>query len=192
MLSAPSVNLPEARYRGLRMNADEYLALPEDSFHWYELVDGVVCLSPSRMFCHQAVITEITFQLHAYLKERSIGQVVPQVDVKLDEDLVYRPDVVFVSTEKASRCSGAVTETPDIVVEVVSPDSRSYDSKTKRGDYEAAGIGEYWVIDPQKRSFQFLVNQAGRFEERAAEAGCYRAAVLPGFELDLVSVEKLF
>ena len=44
----------EARYHGLRLSADEYFALEDDGC-WYEMIDGVVCMTPSPARNHQVV-----------------------------------------------------------------------------------------------------------------------------------------
>lgn len=177
-------------YRGLRMTADEFLALGE-SIDRYELVDGVVCMSPSPTYRHQKIITDIAAQIAGFLHGSPIGEVAVEIDVRLKGDLVYRPDVVYLSKEKAARCGDAITVAPDVVVEVISPDSRRYESETKRRDYEAAGVGEYWLIDPDKRLFTFLVMGAGGFEEAKANDTSYNAKLIPGFNLDLRRILQL-
>lgn len=185
---------PQTCLRGLRMDADVYLALPEDNSYRYELVNGVVCLSPSPTFRHQMIITEVAVQIGGFLRNHPLGTVAVEVDLPLGKDLVYRPDVVYLSAAKAAKCGDAIVEIPDLVAEVVSPDSRTYDSRTKREDYEAAGVGEYWLIDPDRESFAFLVLRGGRFTEASVDSdrGPYRPAVLPGFALDLNRIRLLF
>jgi Uma2 family endonuclease len=172
------------------MTADEFLALGE-SIDRYELVDGVVCMSPSPTYRHQKIITDIAAQIAGFLHGSPIGEVAVEIDVRLKGDLVYRPDVVYLSKEKAARCGDAITVAPDVVVEVISPDSRRYESETKRRDYEAAGVGEYWLIDPDKRLFTFLVMGAGGFEEAKANDTSYNAKLIPGFNLDLRRILQL-
>lgn len=181
----------EAPYRGLRMTADEYLAIGETSER-YELVDGVVVMSPSASLGHQKISMEVALQIALYLRSHPIGDVVMETDVRLRDDLVYQPDVVFLRAEAAARCTGTITETPDLIVEVISPDSRGYDSRTKRNDYEAAGVGEYWIIDPARDRFHFLILREGVYLESAAAQDRYIASVLPGFELDLEQIRRLF
>lgn len=181
----------EPCYRGLRMSADEYLALGETQTR-YELIDGVVCMSPSPTFRHQQVITEIAIQIGTFLRDHPVGRVAVEIDVRLRDNLVYRPDVVYLSNENAARCGDAITVPPDLVVEIISPDSRAYDARTKRADYESAGIGEYWIIDPDRDEFTFLVLRSGRFTDAAPTGDRYAASLLPNFELDLPRVRRLF
>jgi Uma2 family endonuclease len=173
--------------RGLRMNADEYLALGE-TFERYELIDGVVCMSPSPSFLHQKLITEVSFLIREYLKGRPIGEVAVEIDVRLTDGLVYRPDVVFLRTDKAARCDVHIAEAPDVVVEVISPDSSRIDRETKRRDYERFGVAEYWIIDPRTRSFTFFGLRDGKFVELIADVAHFESAAIPGFRLDLDAI----
>ncbi|MBP9025949.1 MAG: Uma2 family endonuclease, partial [Phycisphaerae bacterium] len=155
-------NLEHAgEYRGLRMTADEFLALPESKCH-YELINGIVTMSPSPSMRHQQIVREILVQLATFLRGRGLGHAVHDVDVRFAADLVYRPDVIYLSAEKFARCSTRVTEIPDLVVEVISPDSRRYDHETKKHDYERYGVQEYWLVDADERSFTLYRREGER------------------------------
>ena len=149
-------------------------------------------MSPSASFWHQRIAAEIVRQIGDYLVQRPIGEVAVEVDIRLRDDLVYRPDVVFLRSEKAARCGDAITEIPDLVVEVISPDSRNYDTRTKREDYQTAGVGEYWLIDPKKQALSFLVLREGTFQTAPAQGESYSATVLPGLKLDLARIRRMF
>lgn len=182
----------KARYSGLQMTADEYVRLPEDSLFRYELVNGVVLTSPNPTFRHQVIVVELCSQVRNHLGRYSTGTVVFGVDVRLGDDRVYRPDVVCLQAQKAARCGNAVMEVPDLVAEVISPEFRCYDSQTRRGDYEAADVSEYWLIDPDRNEFHFLVLEGGAYREVSAAGEHYASTVLTGFELDLSLVRRCF
>jgi Uma2 family endonuclease len=93
-----------ARYRGLRMTADEHLGLEDDGC-CYERVDGVVCTSPRPTPSHQEITPEIGSQIRNHVARRRCGRVFVEVDVRLKDGLVYRPDAVFLSTAKAAGLS---------------------------------------------------------------------------------------
>lgn len=190
---AGTVNIAKAapRYRGLRMTADAYLALEPDGFR-YELVAGVVRMSPSPTPRHQRIAAEVMFQIAAFVRARDLGVVLAEVDVRLDDDLVYRPDLVYLSRERAAGMDERITVAPDLVVEVVSADSRAHDARTKRDDYERCGVGEYWLIDPQRDAFLFLRLAGGRFVAVPVEGDAYDAAVIPGLRLDLAAIRAVF
>lgn len=181
----------EPRYRGLRLSADEYFQLDDDGFR-YELVDGVVCMSPSPTPAHQAIVLEIGAQIRNHLQQHPLGKVYVELDVQLRADLVYRPDVIFLQAERAQQCRERVVGPPDLIVEVVSPDSKRYDAETKRGDYERCGVAEYWMIDPQRDSMVFLRLQGERYVEIKPTGNRLASEAVPGFTLDIERLRKAF
>ena len=186
----------EALYRGLRVSADEYFRLEEDGFR-YELVDGVVCMSPSPTPVHQKVVTRIAAQIVAYLEVHPVGEVFVEVDVHLGAgprggDLVYRPDVIFLRTERVAQNQERIVGAPDLVVEVVSNTSRRYDNETKRSDYQRCGVSEYWLIDPDRESMTFLSLEGNHYVEMSTEGDTLKSRALSGFTLNLARVRKSF
>ncbi|HEY3109193.1 MAG TPA: Uma2 family endonuclease [Chloroflexota bacterium] len=73
----------------------------------------------------------------------------------------------------------------DLIVEVVSPESVQRDRVEKLAEYERAGVGEYWLIDPEGRSAEFRVlGPDGRYRVALAGSdGEYRSGVLPPLRL---------
>ena len=80
---------------------------------------------------------------------------------------------------------------PSIAIEVVSPgdDARRRDYEAKREEYLAAGVAEYWIVDPQTREMLALTRHGDRWRERRLDQnGSWKSMPLPGFELDLARV----
>lgn len=184
------------RYHGVRMSATEYFAAEDDGFR-YELVDGVMVTAPSPTRRHQGVVTEILFQITAYLRDNPVGDVWPDLDVHLGpkpdgEDLVYRPDIVFVRVGRLSPSSNYVDVPPDLVVEVVSGLTRRYDSETKRDDYERFGVGEYWLVDPELNQFTVFRRVGERFAANVIEADSVESSAISGFVLDVARVRGVW
>ncbi len=50
---------------------------------------------------------------------------------------------------------------PDLVVEVISPESVGGDRGEKFHEYEGAGIAEYWLVDPQREVLEVYVLDDG-------------------------------
>ncbi len=75
----------------------------------------------------------------------------------------------------------------DLVVEVVSPESAGRDRGDKLYEYEAAGIKEYWLIEPLRQQAEFYVlSESGHYERVAGGAsGISQSVVLPGFWLKI-------
>lgn len=186
----------EPQYNGLRLTAEEFFALPDDGFR-YELIDGVVCMSPSPKFDHQDIVGEIYAPLRAYVSRLGLGKAVTDTDVVLrqggpDGDLIYRPDVLFIRADRVAHIVDYPHEAPDVAVEVISPGTRRKDLHTKRRDYERYGVREYWIVDPTNRSMTFLRLREGRFVEVEPESDRYTSEAVPGFVLELDRIRALF
>lgn len=65
-------------------------------------------------------------------------------------------------------------------------------SATKYGDYEAAGVREYWLIDPAKDRVTFYRLTGERFVEAPTSGDTYTSEVVPGFLLDVSKVRAAF
>lgn len=186
----------DGQYHGVRMTADEFFDLPDDGYR-YELVQGVVVMSPSPTPRHQAVVVEILAQIALYLREHPVGQVLVETDVHLGrdsagKDFVYRPEIVFVPAERWSQVEKRLTGPPTLAVEVASPSSRRFDSETKKGDYERYGVREYWLVDPERETIVLYRYVRGRFVEAEIDGDTFRSEAVPGFVLDLQRLRKTF
>jgi Uma2 family endonuclease len=183
-------------FAGLRMSVDEFLELPDDGFK-YELIDGVVVVSPRPRPWHQGVAIEVLAQLHQFLQTHPVGKAFMECDVHLGanaagDDLVYAPDVVFVRAERVKAMAEKLFGPPDLVVEVISRGSRRMDPITKRGDYERYGVGEYWIFDPQRAAMTFLRLQGAAFTEITPGADSFASEAVSGFVLDLKPIREAF
>ncbi len=181
---------------GLRMTAEEYFQLGE-SQERYELIDGVVCMSPSPTRMHQAILMEVAHQIATYLKSHPVGVVYPEIDVFLgkglnDRDLVFRPDVTFITNEHAERSGHQISGPPAMIVEIVSPSSRRFDKETKKSDYERFQVAEYWIIDPQANELIFYRLEDGRYVPQPLTDESFTSRAIEGFRLNLAAVRALF
>lgn len=195
-VAAPRKPERRAGFAGLRLSADEYFALPYDQ-NRYELIDGVVHMSASPTPMHQLVALRIVRPLADFVDAHGLGLVLYETDVSFGpgvtgRDLVYRPEIIFFSNAKAAQIRKRIKVVPDVLVEVVSPDSRSLDLETKFNDYERAGVLEYWLIDPPDEQIHFYRLLKDRFVAAACDAHVYESAAVPGFRLSLPPVREAF
>ncbi|BCX03621.1 MAG: hypothetical protein KatS3mg053_1559 [Candidatus Roseilinea sp.] len=71
-----------------------------------------------------------------------------------------------------------------MVVEVVSPDSVARDWREKYLDYQAAGVCEYWVVDPLSEQVEaYALNAEKQYERIEMQDDKIASRVLPGFYL---------
>jgi Uma2 family endonuclease len=153
-----------------------------------EWVAGEVIQMAPATFRHNMLIRYLGNLLEAYLALRPLGQLVPSPFVmRLDDPPRGRePDLMVVLNSNPHPMSEAVLHGPaDICVEVVSLESTARDYGTKLAEYEGAGVGEYWLIDPIRRGAHFYrLNDAGVFVAQGLdEDGNYRPGLLPGLRV---------
>lgn len=72
---------------------------------------------------------------------------------------------------------------PDLIIEIVAPESQTRDRREKYVEYEKAGVREYWIIDPISQQLEAYTLKRGRYAEIAPEKEVWRSVLLPGFYL---------
>ena len=131
------------------MTVDDYLK-SEETNRWRELAYGVLRDPPAPFFSHQELVLRMAKLLSEHVEPRGLGRVaMAPIDVILDVErsLIVQPDVLFVSTERLSIIRDQVWGAPDLVVEVISIETGSYDRREKLGWYRQYGVREYWIVD---------------------------------------------
>ncbi len=143
---------------------EAYAALTADG-ECYEIVQGVLVMSPSPRFKHQRFVSMLTMYLCQAVTLNHLGEVVSgPFDVILSPQNVFQPDVLVVLNKHLDRLQEeGVMGAPDLVVEVISPSSKLYDRVNKHMAYEQAGVPEYWLADPRKQSIELFVLKDGRY-----------------------------
>ena len=104
--------------------------------------------------------------------------------MKTGPDLPGRsPDAFFIAEEHLHRLEHNYLHGPaDIVVEVISPESRRRDTKEKFAEFERGGVREYWLIDPErgKEDFFVLADDGRYLSADLGQDGVFRSTVLEG------------
>ena len=132
---------------------EEWLALPaQPRTEW---VDGVAIVSPGARIPHQRISRRLANLLDAPLAPLLV---VEATNLRLPGNRIRIPDIVV-----TSQSDGVfVEETPALVVEILSPSTRTEDTVRKSAEY--AGIGQYWVVDPDLRALDVFGNTGGGWE----------------------------
>lgn len=137
---------------------------------------------------HQVLLLFLSHLLDNFLSLRGEGQVLlAGVPMFLGDDRPARePDLMLVLGRHQERIRETYLEGPaDLLVEIVSPESSTRDRGVKFDEYEAAGVAEYWLIDPLRAEAAiYTLAQDGRYRRLGPDAdGKITSAVLPGFVL---------
>ncbi|NPB03111.1 MAG: Uma2 family endonuclease [Thermotogae bacterium] len=158
----------------------------------YELINGRLEKMPAPSFMHQRVLSKLFVKLRLWVENRGKGEVLPApFDVILGEKLVVQPDIVFIAKENLKNVKGGrLFGAPDLVVEIVSPQTVRRDTFVKKRLYAEAGVKEYWIVYPEERAIEVWVLKDGKYElHSVAEGeGKVKSEVLKGLEVDVGEV----
>jgi Uma2 family endonuclease len=172
-----------------KLTFEEFLAWCDEST-WAEWVDGrVIVLSPASD-PHQNLMGFLTAVLRIYVESRGLGWVrnAPFLMRLPNIPSGREPDLLFVAAARKDRIKETYLDGPaDLVVEIVSPESRLRDRGEKFAEYELGGVQEYWIVDPELRRADFYrLDSEGRYRLIEPEAGGrYRSTAIQGFWLRL-------
>lgn len=146
-------------------NYAAYAALPDDGKR-YEIVSGVLFLSPSPSIPHQRVVGRFFRYLSHYVEDAGLGIVLEApTDVELSPKNVFQPDVFVILNAGLKKVKEShVVGAPDLVVEVASPSTAIDDRNRKYHIYAQAGIPEYWIADPATKTVEVLILEGGEYQ----------------------------
>jgi Uma2 family endonuclease len=143
-------------------------------------------------FQHGRIVMRFGSLLHQHVQSRKLGVVMTEVGFKLasNPDTVRAPDIAFIRQDRIplSEPRGCWNGPADLAVEVLSPDDRQSDVRTKVDQYLAGGVALVVVIDPDAET-------AAAFRRSAPSATLHGVEVLdlddvvPGFSC---RVEEIF
>lgn len=130
-------------------------ALPDDAQR-YEIIDGVLHVTPAPGLPHQLIAGHLYHGLKLYLGGSSVGRpVISPSDIRRGDRTRNRvqPDVFVVrlADGKLPQYPFAMSDLL-LAVEVPSPSDALYDYQTKRELYVANGVPEYWVLNGETRN----------------------------------------
>ena len=175
----------------VKMTLDEYLALEGEYLRdaVWELVDGVLTKMTAPSMDHQHLIGLLCRFIETHLSATvpPTGIALWGVGVAISKYRVPVSDLVYVRTERIEILRDRIINSaPDLVVEVLCQD-RAKDLTRNRQWYAAAGIPEYWILDPVHDTLTILELTEGRYTERAVltASDTLTTPTLPGFALPL-------
>jgi Uma2 family endonuclease len=153
---------------------------------WAEWVGGeVIVMSPVNLE-HADLFAFLLHLFRAFVENHDLGKVLTEpYQVRLARQRRRRsPDIFFVGNERLSALKRLHFEgAPGLIVEVISPDSQSRDRRDKFLEYQAAGVQEYWIVDPLSESVEAYRLDKRKYAAIGPTDGTIRSVVLPGFHL---------
>ena len=185
--AAASPSRYSANPNGQKVSFEDYLALSGGK-QFSEWKDGEIIEMSPPSIRHQHLSAFLLTVMRLYANKHAAGVVLSApAAMKLRRQKAARePDIFFLATERAKLLKQNYLDgAADLIVEIISPESVGRDRGEKFVEYEAAGVREYWLIDPEREQAEFYqLAENGRYRLMALGDGeVFRSAVLQGFWL---------
>ncbi|WP_245183512.1 Uma2 family endonuclease [Lentibacillus salicampi] len=143
-------------------SVDDYYQLPEDG-NQYEIVNSILELKPSPTTTHQ----RISHRLERILTDSCDNDYITihsPIDVILSDIETRQPDILMIHRSREHIIAEhAIVGLPDLMVEILSPNSANRDRIMKKESYAWFGVPEYWIVDFKNEAIeQYVLENDGR------------------------------
>ena len=166
---------------------DDLDQLPDDGLR-YELVDGVLLVSPSPAARHQLVLFELLMKLGNACPP-DLRVLPAPLDIRFTRTRLLQPDIVVLQEDQVR--SDKVTGLPLLAVEVLSPSTRATDMTLKRHVFEEGGVPAYWLVDPDGPTLTVLELDGASYRETLSVHGDEAAELTVPFAVRIVPAELI-
>jgi Uma2 family endonuclease len=159
-------------------------AAPEHEGQQYELVDGVLLVTPSPVWVHQRALGRL-FTVLAGACPLELEVLSAPFDFRPTRKRSLQPDLLVVQRADFSPTKENITAPPELVVEVLSPSTRAKDLVLKRALYAESAVPSYWIIDPDQPSIVVLELEGSEYVERGRAVGDESLSIESPFRVEV-------
>ncbi len=145
-----------------RLTVDEFAVWTQKVPGRFELLDGYVHEMAAELTGHAEIKFAVQLTLATAIRVAKIkAHMLPDgIRVRISPDVAFEPDALVYAGEKHPRTTLEVNN-PIIVVEVLSPSTRTIDTTIKRdGYFKLPTVHHYLIVDPEKQPVIHHARQA--------------------------------
>ena len=186
----PTIELLDLFPRQGQWTESDYFRLPETN-RIIELSEGRLVITPPPTDQHQKISAKLFLLIWNHISATNLGEVrYSPIGVRLLKGIIREPDIVFMGNEHKDRITENYWGVPDLVMEILSKSTAKDDREDKFYEYEKAGVLEYWIVDPFKKSIEVFIleNEAYLLLGKWVSRETAKSKLLDGFE---VSVDEV-
>lgn len=146
------------QYGGKKVSYEEFMEIYEKSELRMEFIDGEIVLMGSPSLEHQEISGRLFILFSQFLRGNKCKVVYAPFDVHFFKPEIKNPDVcqpdllIACDIEEKLNDKGRYMGTPALVVEILSPGTRTKDMVKKLNTYMLSGVKEYWLVDPGRKT----------------------------------------
>ena len=169
---------------------EQYLRLTDQTNRFIEFTEGYVEVLPMPTRKHQAISRFLFLDLLAFVQRLGGTVFYAPLRVRVAPGRFREPDLVLLLDVNDPRNQDAFWLGADLVVEIVSPDHAERDTVMKRADYAAAGIPEYWIVNPEEGTIIVLQLEGSAYIAHGVfrRGDTATSALLQGFTVSVDAV----
>lgn len=170
---------------------EDYRELPDDGKR-YEVIGGKLYVSPSPSIRHQTLSRRVQFLF--YQGERAGQGYIfnAPADLRLETADPVQPDLIYLRADQRAQIKkNFLVGPPALIVEIQSPSPARLDRVNKLHAYAAAGVPQYWLLDPGSATLEVLKLDGESYRVLAAlgPGDVYEPAEFPGIRM---AIDELF
>lgn len=155
-----------------------------------ELIAGVLYMTPPPGPLHNNAASRLMRLLQEYVIKSGDKGIIyyPRAGIIRGPNSWLEPDLFYVAPETDAYLDPwypKYMSTADLVIEVISPGSATYDRNTKADTYAALGVKELWLVDETSGIIEVRVLKGDRYAPSVVHErdDHLKSIVLPGFDL---------
>ena len=169
--------------QGQLFTADDLDRMPDDGRR-YELLDGVLIVSPRPIVWHQRVAFELAVELREACPQDL--EVIPEPAVMLNRHTEFDADIVVIHQDQLDKTK--LADPPLLIVEVRSPCTAAIDLNQKKAAYQKFGVASYWIVNPDRNRPTLTVFELDgpEYREVARVAGNTPFLARQPFEVEII------
>ena len=171
------------------MTVEDFAQMNTPETEDYELVEGELVPLASGNPIHAFIRGRFEHRLWNYFEHSPIGVVLAEVDCRINDELVRRPDLSIFLVDRLNgldRRKIPLPFPPDIAVAVLSPSENVIEVHRKALEYLKGGSQEVWQLDHENGEV-FVQTDSGIRLLRGAEA-VLETPLLPGFSVSVTTL----
>ncbi|MBN4069835.1 MAG: prevent-host-death protein [Alkaliphilus sp.] len=146
------------QYGGKKVSYEEFIEIYDNSDLRMEFINGEIIILGSPNIFHQEIAGTLFMNFKTFFKGKKCKVFFAPFDVHFHKKDFKEPDVmqpdllITCDTEETTNEKGRYMGIPSLVVEILSPSTRSKDMVDKLNTYMLSEVKEYWVVDPIKKT----------------------------------------
>jgi Uma2 family endonuclease len=167
---------------------DDFVDLDDEDKR--ELIDGELVETEVPNVKHERLVMRLGYFLMGWVRVHGGDVLGSGYKIRITAKRGVMPDVQLFRKDNPvgkDQEKGLVRGRPDLAIEIISPSSHRYDRVTKLAWYASIAVPEYWLVDPEAKTLERLVLDAGRYTiaDALGEADVLRPESFEGLEIPL-------